>query len=139
MLGLAALSAWETNRSEPLTALTWTSDVPLVTVMDPAIPGLMAREWPVASLPGALWPRGRLPGAHTIPVARLASCRAYQPGCDGGRRRPKTKYEIGTTPAELTIATTGARSHFGPRIWSAGRRLMSMRAAPFRMLSRQLP
>jgi hypothetical protein len=38
-----ALSAWETNRSGPLTALTWTSDVPLVTMTDPVTPGLMAR------------------------------------------------------------------------------------------------
>jgi hypothetical protein len=41
-----ALSAWESDRSEPLTALTWTSDVPLVTVMDLMTPGLMARQWP---------------------------------------------------------------------------------------------
>jgi hypothetical protein len=51
---------------------------------------------------------------HTIPMTGLASCRVNQPGCDGGRRRPKTKYEIGTTLAELTTATTGAHSHFGP-------------------------
>jgi hypothetical protein len=38
-----ALSAWESDRSSPLTALTWTSDVPLVTVMDLVTPGLMAR------------------------------------------------------------------------------------------------
>jgi hypothetical protein len=37
-----ALSAWETNRSGPLTALTWAPDAPLVTVMNPATPGLMA-------------------------------------------------------------------------------------------------
>jgi hypothetical protein len=43
-----ALSAWESDRSEPLTALSWAVDTPLVTVMDPAIPGLMARQWPVA-------------------------------------------------------------------------------------------
>src|SRR5215475_8103998 len=30
-----ALSAWESDRLGPLTALTWTSDVPRVTVMDP--------------------------------------------------------------------------------------------------------
>ena len=29
-----ALSAWEFDRLEPLTVLTWTSDAPLVTVMD---------------------------------------------------------------------------------------------------------
>jgi hypothetical protein len=37
-----ALSAWESDRSRPLTALTWASGVPLVTAMDPTIPGLMA-------------------------------------------------------------------------------------------------
>jgi hypothetical protein len=42
-----ALSAWESDRSGSLTALTWKSDVPLVTVMDPVTPGLMARQWPV--------------------------------------------------------------------------------------------
>src|SRR5215469_9877765 len=70
-----------------------------------------------------------------LPVAPLDRLAANQPGCPGGRRRPKTKYEIGTIPRELTTATTGTHSHFGPRIWSAGRRLMSMRAAPLRMLS----
>jgi hypothetical protein len=43
-----ALSAWESDRSEPLTALSWAVNAPLVTVMDPAIPGLMARQWPAA-------------------------------------------------------------------------------------------
>jgi hypothetical protein len=43
-----ALSAWETNRSGPLTALTWTSDIPLVTATDPVTPGLMARQWPAS-------------------------------------------------------------------------------------------
>ena len=38
-----ALSAWESDRSRPLTALTWAPDVPLVTVTDPWTPGLMAR------------------------------------------------------------------------------------------------
>ena len=47
----------------------------------------------------------------------------------GCRRRPKTKYEIGTTPAELTSATTAAHTRFRPRIWLAGRRLISMSAA----------
>ena len=45
---------------------------------------------------------------------------AYQPGRDQGcRRRPKTKYDVGTTPAELTSATTAAHIHFRPRIWLA--------------------
>jgi hypothetical protein len=43
-----ALSAWESNRSGPLTILTWALNAPLVTVMNPATPGLMARQWPVA-------------------------------------------------------------------------------------------
>jgi len=37
-----ALSASESGRSGALTALTWASDTPLVTVVDRAIPGLMA-------------------------------------------------------------------------------------------------
>src|SRR5215475_7498059 len=71
---------------------------------------------------------------HGIRPSCLRSSRvrgACQLDGDAGCRRPKTKYEIGTTPAELTTATTGAHNHFGPRIWFAGRRLMSMRAAPF--------
>ena len=43
-----APSAWESDRSEPLTALTWGFDAPRVTVIDPATPGLMARQWPEA-------------------------------------------------------------------------------------------
>jgi hypothetical protein len=43
-----ALSAWESDRPASLTTLTWASDVPPVTVMNPATPGLMARQWPVA-------------------------------------------------------------------------------------------
>ena len=38
-----ALSAWESDRFGPLIALTWALDAPLVTVMHPATPGLMAR------------------------------------------------------------------------------------------------
>jgi hypothetical protein len=41
-----ALSAWESDRSGPLTALIWVCDPPPVTAMDPEIPGLMARQWP---------------------------------------------------------------------------------------------
>src|SRR5215470_4583843 len=48
-----ALSAWESDRSKPLTALSWASDAPLVTVIDSATPGLMARQWPVAWCHGA--------------------------------------------------------------------------------------
>jgi hypothetical protein len=40
-----ALSAWEYNRSGPLTALSWAIDAPPVTVKDPAAPGLTARQW----------------------------------------------------------------------------------------------
>jgi hypothetical protein len=57
--------------------------------------------------------KGRPPAAYTILVA-IASCRTCQLSCDGRRCRPKTKYEIGTTPAELTTATTRAHSHLGP-------------------------
>jgi hypothetical protein len=65
----------------------------------------------------------------------LTCCHADQSGCDRGGRRPRTKYAIGTTPAELTTATTVAHIHFRPRIWLAGRRLMSMSAATLRMPS----
>src|SRR5262249_29358476 len=41
-----ALSAWESGRSGSVTVLTWASDAPLVIVMDPATPGLMACQWP---------------------------------------------------------------------------------------------
>ena len=43
-----ALSAWESDRSGALTALSWVADAPLVTVMDLVAPELMARQWPVA-------------------------------------------------------------------------------------------
>jgi Phage integrase family len=43
-----ALSAWESHRSGSLTALTWASDAPLVTVTDPVTPGLMAPQWPTS-------------------------------------------------------------------------------------------
>src|SRR5262245_30154710 len=43
-----ALSAWESDRSGPLTTLSWAPDVPLVTVRDPTTPGVMARQWPAA-------------------------------------------------------------------------------------------
>src|SRR4029077_18891726 len=45
-----------------------------------------------------------------------------------GRRWPKTKYETGTTPAELTSATAAAHIPFRPRIWLAGRRWVAMSA-----------
>jgi len=35
-----ALSAWVSDRSGPLTTLTWASDSPLVTVIDPVAPEL---------------------------------------------------------------------------------------------------
>lgn len=43
-----ALSASESGRSGPLTTLAWAVEAPLVTVMDPVTPGLMARQWPAA-------------------------------------------------------------------------------------------
>jgi len=45
---LCELSAWEAVRFRALTALSWASDAPLVTVMDPVTPGLMVRQWPAA-------------------------------------------------------------------------------------------
>ena len=61
-----ALSAWEFDGLGPLTVLTWTSNVPLVTVIDPSIPGLMARQWPVAR-----WLRTRLASPVTTLGGRL--------------------------------------------------------------------
>jgi hypothetical protein len=46
-----ALSAWESDRSGPLTTLTWATDAPLVTVIHPMTPGLMARQWPMVYRP----------------------------------------------------------------------------------------
>lgn len=42
----APLSASEANRSGLLTTLPWATHAPLVTVMDPVTPELMARLWP---------------------------------------------------------------------------------------------
>jgi hypothetical protein len=39
-----ALSAWESDRSGPLTAMTWPAEAPVVTVMNPVTPGLMAEQ-----------------------------------------------------------------------------------------------
>ena len=39
-----ALSAWESDRSGSLAALTWAPNVPLVTAIDRMTPGLMARR-----------------------------------------------------------------------------------------------
>ena len=44
------LSAWESDRSRPLTVLTWTPDIPPVTVTNLSTPGLMARQWPESGL-----------------------------------------------------------------------------------------
>ena len=44
-------------------------------------------------------------------------------------RRPKAKYDNGPTPAELSRTTATIHIRFGPRIWLAGQRLMSMRTA----------
>src|SRR5260370_22542999 len=51
------------------------------------------------------------------------------------RRRPKAKYASGAPPKELMNTTTGTHIHFEPRIWLAGRRLMSMSAAVLRLPS----
>jgi hypothetical protein len=69
---------------------------------------------------------------HRSPFDRGRCRYEAQSVCDPGSRRPKTKYETGTTPAELTTVTTVAHSHFGPRTWLAGRRLRSTSAAILR-------
>jgi len=81
---------------------------------------------------GGYLDRRQAPAAAPDP---LGCCRANQSGRDRGCRRPKTKYEMGTTPAELTTVTTVAHTHFGPRTWLAGRRLRSMSAASLRIPS----
>jgi hypothetical protein len=92
-----------------------------------------------AAVRGAAGAGGGCLDRRQAPAAAPDPCfgcsRADQSGCDRGCRRPKTKYEIGTTPAELTTVTTVAHNHFGPRTWLAGRRLRSMSAASLRMLS----
>jgi hypothetical protein len=72
-----ALSAWESDRLGLLTTLTWTSDVPLVTVMDPATPGLMARQWPAALQPGRV---------KTMRLGRLGTKVPAYPGLTSPRR-----------------------------------------------------
>lgn len=53
------------------------------------------------------------PGMQSSPDSwGQARGQACQPDCDRGRG-PKTKYEIGTSPAELTTATTGSHTRFG--------------------------
>jgi hypothetical protein len=68
-------------------------------------------------------------------IAHAARPATAQSSCDRGCRRPKSKYEMGTTPAEPTTVTTVAHTHFGPRTWLAGRRFRSMSAASLRMPS----
>ena len=51
------------------------------------------------------------------------------------RRRPKAKYDSGPTPAELTSTAATIHIRFEPRIWLAGRRLMSMSTAVLRTAS----
>jgi len=67
-----ALSAWETDRSGPVTPLTWTSDAPPVTVSDRVIPRLMARQWPIPGHADAAWAAGRLCSADRPASRRLA-------------------------------------------------------------------
>jgi hypothetical protein len=73
-----ALSAWESDRLGSMTALTWAADIPLVTVMDPAAPGLMARQWPQTDRPGCRR------GAN---LARKPSMRMRSMMVGGGRLR----------------------------------------------------
>ncbi len=61
-------------------------------------------------------------------VTLLKCCCAYHSGWDfGRRRRPKAKYESGPNGCWMHTATVHIR--FEPRIWLAGRCLMSMSAA----------
>src|SRR5215469_2433767 len=72
---LTRLSAWESDRSGSLSALTWATDAPLVTVMDPVTPGLMARQWPA-------WQ-----GCRHLPTPSQASCHdTERPACSSASR-----------------------------------------------------
>src|SRR6266487_826979 len=66
------------------------------------------------------------------PCAQWSAHVLHEPAVNSRAAMPVSRV---ATAAELTTATTGAHSHFGPRIWLAGRRLMSMRAATLRMPS----
>jgi hypothetical protein len=109
-----ALSAWETNRSGPLTALTWTSDVPPVTVTDPVTHGLMARQWPAALQPGGSrrWTRSpKVQGARLSQLTRLR--RSLEP-LDVAVREPVVartkKGDPGGQQAGLPLAGSLART-----------------------------
>jgi hypothetical protein len=65
-----ALSAWESDRSGPLTAMTWAAEAPVVTVMNPVTPGLMARQWP-GDL--AYWP-SLVSSSRSFTFVKMASC-----------------------------------------------------------------
>ena len=51
------------------------------------------------------------------------------------RRRPKAKYDSDPTPAELMSTAAMIHIRFEPRIWLAGRRLISMSTAVLRTAS----
>jgi hypothetical protein len=72
-----ALSAWESDRSGPLTALTWATDAPRVTVIDPMTPRLMARQWP-ATLP-ALVAQPTRQALRRAPRSAASACVAKSP------------------------------------------------------------
>jgi len=108
-----ALSAWESDRSGPLTALTWALDAPLMTVMDPVTLGLMARQWPMASrLPaGGLLARGRLMTTMDVgarPMARRP--RAGQYGVCRVSASPLRCGALGTGCAAVADGPYGAVS-----------------------------
>lgn len=96
------------------------------------------RHMPTRRSTGLRWPPRR--SRSTPPTAtgrgwptspRLSAARAERSYSPGGRR-PKAKYDSGTAPSEFTRMTAVAQAHFLPRIWSVGRRLMSISAAAFR-------
>ena len=74
-----ALSAWESDRSGPLTVLTWTSNAPLVTVTDPSIPGLMTGGPVVLDAAGFSLTTldGRLGLTLTCPLRRSSGRRQF--------------------------------------------------------------
>jgi hypothetical protein len=89
-----ALSAWESDRSGPLTAMTWAPDSPLVTVEDPQAPGLMGRQWPSPGRSGYRPEPAPLALRRPSPSDRLRQVAGPGPA----RRRSKMAVATGAGP-----------------------------------------
>jgi len=97
------LSAWESDRSGSLTALTWASDAPRVTVTDPAAPGLMARQWPVDCHPGCQ-PWGRS-GSCTPPTSTSGiQSRPHEAGWYQGVLHSRLRPALAVSSPDLDVS-----------------------------------